>query len=786
MNKKISILFKRIFAAFFLMVLLPLSTALLAQTVDINMVDTEVYPRIKVYVTVVDAKGDVVCKLDPSTFRLNENDQPRNIKVLYGEATETSIGILLDCSGSMHGVINNVREAARQFIQVLGGSDRACTYSFDDTLHRLYSMIDVSIRTNKLTLTRSLDNYKPGGGTSMYTAINALVNQEMAKETERRKAIVALTDGVSAGMLKTALDATSKHNVAVYTIGMGGVDARALQELAEKSGGKFYAVSAKPTPEELTNVYKDIRNRLNCQYTLIYETPDICPDGADVPIQVFVDRFGISKKGTYKRPYDPPRIVHNLFFAPKDQPRLVVITDNPMECEDVEFHTSIQSTSCSDSFVLKNIVIRAYDVKPGDRIEVAKSDPFEIQSNSNPKKVVFKWNTRGYTGKRHIELVIDPSDEILERIEEDNLMKTTINVSNAIHDLYIQDIEYAPKPASPCKTVNITVKVSDGCTCEGVKSNEIFIEALDDRRQSFGTDIVSVTSGNLSEVKYQWEPEGRIGHIPLTFHVDPRGEFGQEQTLENNRMQKLIEVSPVLHELKPTQVTNPQKRFFVGDEIPFKVNVENGGICPDLKMHQNIRIRLKDAKSNRVLAHSQPFALDTQTSIIVPINWQTKRKDDGKRRLKFTVDAERIIREKNPPGKQNNSIDYQIEILPMPHDLIIRSAVIEPERPVDGEPATIKVVVKDNARFAGIKLPKKFKIRAFERYNRMALGTSEPADIFSQQTAEIEFQIDTGGLAGPREILVVVDPDNEIEELTPKGLDGENNNEYILRVTIRE
>jgi VWFA-related protein len=786
MNKKKSVPFKRIFVVFFLMTLLPSSAVLSAQTIDINLVDTEVYPRIKVYVTVVDTKGDVICKLDPNTFRLKEHDQPRKLNVLYGEATETSIGILLDCSGSMHGVIDDVRQAARQFIKLLGGSDRACTYSFDDTLHRLYAMIDVSIGTNKTTLNRSLDNYTPGGGTSMYSAINGLVNQEMAKETERRKAIVALTDGVSSGMLQTALDATSKYNVAVYSIGMGSVDARALQELAEKSGGKFYAVSAKPTSRELTAVYKDIRNRLNCQYTLIYETPDICPDGADVPIQVFVHRFGISKKGTYKRPCDPARIVHNIFFAPKNKPRLVVISDNPMECEDVEFHTSIQSTSCSDSFVLKNIVIRVYDVKPGDRIEVAKSDPFEIQSNSNPKKVVVKWNTKGYTGKRHIELVIDPSDEILERIEEDNLMKTTVNVSKAIHDLYIKEIEYSPKPASPCKTVNITVKVSDGCTCEGVKSNEIFIEALDNNRQSFGTDIVSVISGNLSEVKFEWDPQGQIGHIPLTFKVDPRGEFGQEQTLKNNNMQKLIEVSPVLHELKPTGVTHPKKRFFVGDEIPFKVNVENGGICPGLKMHQNIRIRLKDAQSNSALAHSQPFALDTQTSIIVPTNWQTKRNDDGTKKIKFIVDAEGIIREQNPPGKQDNSIDYQIEILPMPHDLIIKSALIKPERPVDGDPATIKVVVEDNARFDGIKLPKRFKLRAVERYTGMTLGTSEPADIFSQQTAEIEFQIDTGGLAGQREILIVVDPDNEIEELTPKGLDGENNNEYILRVTIRE
>ena len=765
--------------------LMVLSGILWAQTVDINLVDIEVYPRIKVYVTVADASGEVICRLDPGTFRLKEHGQPRNLRVKYGESTETSIGVLLDNSGSMQGVINNVREAAKRFIQLLSGSDRACTYSFDTGLHCLYSMLDVSVGQNKTTLINSLDSYRAGGGTAMYNAIVGLVNQEMSKETERRKAIVALTDGLSGGSLQAALGVTSKHNVAVYTIGMGNVDARALQELAEKSGGKFYTVSAQPSSEELEAVYKDIRNRLRCQYTLIYDTPDVCPDGAEVPIEVFVDRYNISKQGTYKRPNDPARIVHNLFFAPRGNPELVVNPESAMECEIVEFRTKIKSTSCSDSLVLNNIVVRAYDVRPGDRVEVARSEPFEIQSNSEPQLVVVEWNTRGYTGTRNIELVIDPSDEVLENIEEDNLLRTTVNVSTAIHDLYIQEIVYSPKPASPCQVVHLTVKVSDGCTCTGVQSNEIFIEALDDKGQVFGTDYISVTSGSPTEVRFEWDPAGRFGHIPLTFKVDPRKQFGQEQTRENNNMQGLIEVSPVLHELRPTEVTHPERRFFVGDEIPFSVNVNNAGICPGLTMQQRIRIRLKDNDRNRVLGHSQPFSLDTQSSVIVPTNWQTGPNDAGKRNLSFNIVTEGIIREQTPPGTTNNSIDYSIEILPMPHDLIIRSAVINPAAPVDGDPAAIRVEVEDQARYPGVRL-ENVKIKAFDRYSRVLLGTSTPAAILSQQTIPIEFRIDTGGMAGQREIIIIIDPDKEIEELTPEGLDGENNNEHILGVTIRE
>ncbi len=763
---------------------LVITSILGAQKIDINLVDTEVYPRIKVYVTVTDHQGKVVCKLPHHTFRLTENEEPRKLRVLSGDIIETSIGVLLDCSGSMHGVINNVREAARLFVKLLGGTDRACTYSFDDSLHCLYTTLDVTLGTNKETLANSLDKYTPGGGTMMYHAIAGIVQQEMAAEKDRRRAIVALTDGVSGGLLQTALDATSKHNVAVYTIGMGDVDPRALRELSEKSGGVFYAVKKNPSKEELEKVYRDIKKRLSCQYTLIYETP-VCPDGSELPIKVFVDQLGISKEGSYKRPNDPARIVHNLFFAPKENPGVTIVPDDPIECEKVKFYVQLQSTSCSDKIVLENIVVRAYDVRPGDRKEVAKSTPVQLQSNGDPRRVVVEWDTRSYTGARNIELVIDPSDEILEIREEDNLMKTTVNVSTAVHDLYIEAIDYSPKPASPCKLVDIKVKVGDGCTCKGVKSHDIMLEAVDDKKKTFGKSNVTVTSGTPSEVTFSWDPEKRFGHLPFTFKLDPHRQFGQEQTLKNNIMQALIEVLPVLHELSIPEVSHPEKRFFVGDKIPLSVTVQNAGICPGWDMKQKIRIRLKDADTNRVLAHSELFSLKTQSSIIVKTEWATNRNDAGTRSLEFIVEPDGKLREQDPPGKTNNSKAHEIEILPMPHDLIIKSAAITPKIPIDGDPAVIKLVVEDNARFPGVRLDK-FKIKAFDRYSKALLGRANAAEISSQQTVEIEFPIDTGGMAGKREILIVIDPDNEIKELTPEGLDGENNNEYIIKVEIQE
>ena len=758
-----------------------IASPLFAQKIDINLVDVEVYPRVKVYLNVFDAAGKVNCNVDPNSFRLKEYGQPRNLRVLSGKATETSIGILLDDSGSMGGFIENVRGAAQRFVDVLGGTDRACTYAFDDNSYRLHAMIDVAVGTNKRALRKSLDAYGThGGGTNMYGGIDDLIRQDLAAEKDRRRAIVALTDGVSGGLVQTAIDNAKKNRVAVYTIGMGDIDVTALSELARATGGKFYKLSAHPTVQELTNVYVDIKQRLDCQYTLIYETPITCPDGSTVPIEV--SAIGISQRGTYKRPINFPQMDFNIFYTAKLS-QVTFEPPYPVECEEITFSTRIQATSCSDSLVLKNVVIRAYDIRPGARTEVAKSDPIELQSNGVAKRAVIEWNTTGgFRGERTLEFVIDPGDEVLEKSKEDNLARTRIRFSEVIHDLFIASIDYSPKPAAPCDVVKVTVKVDDGTKCKGMTLPDIEIEMRDGGRPlNRGSTAIKV--GEPQAVTFEWEAKGITGPKPLTFVIDPDGRFGREQSKKNNLKQALIEVKPVQHELSPQSATHEPKRVIVGDTVNFKVVVADNGRCPGSPLSQNTLLRVSDANSRVMLAQSRPFSIKTQSTAVVPLKWPTRLNDHGSRSLLLIVDPSGIVAEQAPPGKDNNSLDYSIEVLPMPHDLVIESATITPLTPADGDPAVLRVVVADKARFPGVTL-EGVTLKAFERLNKAQLGKSQPTAIISQQKATIDLPIDTGGFAGKKDILIVVDPDNRIKELTPQGLDGENNNQFVLRVTI--
>ncbi len=760
-----------------------LGIPLLGQEVSLDLVDVEVYPRIKVYTTVTGPDGKPDCGLTREHFQLWELDKPQRLRVLSGESTETSIGILLDESGSMAGVLPEVRSAAQRFVRLLGGSDRATTYSFDSSTYLLHPIIDVSVGNNKQTLIDSLDKYgQHGGGTALYAAIIELIGQELAKEKERRRAIVALTDGQSGGSLEAAIQAARQARVAVYTIGMGGADPRAMGELAKETGGRFYSLSAEPTVEELAEVYNDIRQRLQCQYTLIYETPHICPDGTTLPFRVAVPSLGSEREGEYQRPLNYAQLDFNLRYSSEHE--LTVEPPEPLECEKVFFLSRIEATSCSDQLVLENVVVRAYDVRPGDRLEVAKSDPIQVQSNGSAVPAVVEWDTRNFRGERNLELVIDPVDEILEGREEDNIRTARVEVEELIHDLYIESIEYTPKPAAPCEVVELAVKIEDGSQCQGMLLRDITIEARDGER-SLGRAMTTLKVGEPEPVVFEWEADGFIGFRPLTFEVDPDRSFGDEQTRANNVKQALVEVEPVLHDLKPLEVTYKPEDPLVGDVVAFKINVEDRGRCAGIEIGEPVRLRASAGESRRVLAQSEPFTVKTESRVLVPLAWKTKLHDEGVHDIVITVDPGGLIREPTPAGEENNSIEQRLTVGPMPHDLRIAAVEVEPEVPVDGDPATLRVLVEDDARFSGVPL-EGVRLKVFERYRGYLVGESEATNVLSQGETPIEVELDTGGLAGDRELRVVVDPDHEIEELTPDRLDGENNNEFILKLHVAE
>jgi Ca-activated chloride channel family protein len=111
---------------------------------------------------------------------------------------------------------------------------------------------------------------------------------ELEKRTEKRKAIVVLSDGAdtqSKYSADKALKAALAANVIIYTVDMSSIntDGRermqnqgVLRNFAEKTGGVFIPIS---NGVAMRDALRSIVDELRIQYTLSYEPAELKPDG---------------------------------------------------------------------------------------------------------------------------------------------------------------------------------------------------------------------------------------------------------------------------------------------------------------------------------------------------------------------------------------------------------------------------------------------------------------------------------------------------------------------------
>jgi hypothetical protein len=742
------------------------------------------YPEIELVVSVRDSQsGEGVYGLTKPDFTIYENDKKQEITSFLatekGKYDALDIVFLIDQTGSMGDEITAVKNNALLFADVLEESEidyRLAIITFSDRIEKKFDFT-----TDIKKFEGHVDSLEVvGGGDVPENPLEALKQASELKLRENaRAAFILITDApyheknhVTKLVMRPLVRRLARRDIQVYPI---AIQLPEYLWIAKETNGAYFNIV-----EDFSSIIEELAYGLTSQYRLRYISSNPCPDGSTVEVKLHISRIASSASDEYKRPLNYNQLDLNFLYASED---ISMNPQNPIECNLVSIRAPIRATSCSDIALIKNIIVRLYDVKPGERTEVASSEPLALQSNSKPGEAVLEWNTAGYRGNRKLELVIDPGD-ILEKSKEDNILRKNINLKEVAHDLYIESIEYEPNPVEPCDVVRLSVKVNDGTECEGLVLHDIELEAFDGKR-SIGKLVTSVKLGEPEAVLFEWDAAGNQEPKLLKFIVDPDQRF-PELTRDNNVREIMINIRPVQHDLSPVKVSHePENRPMVGDTMTFYTEVKDEGHCPGVPLGRKIRLRLSDANSKLTLAESQPFTLSINTGTTVPIKWIPKLNDNGRRHLQVTVDPQRKIREKNPPGHENNTINYTVDILPMPHDLVIESAAITPKEPIDGEPAAITVVVKDDARFPGVRL-ENVRVKVFERYTRISMGQSEPTFVYSLQNKNIQFQIDTGGMAGERELVVEVDPDNQIKELTPEKLDGENNNRYFLKVKINE
>ncbi|NLF97108.1 MAG: VWA domain-containing protein [Candidatus Riflebacteria bacterium] len=172
---------------------------------------------------------------------------------------------------------------------------------------------------NRQSLLQAIEKIRPYGGTSLYDVI--FDGCELLAQTGKRtdlKTLVVLTDGkdsnprgtgpMSIKSLPEALDCAKKHQINVFTIGLGAdIDREILGQIAAQSGGA--SLQANDT-RQLQIIYQKLSERFDLeQYiSLSYITPNPQKDGSVRSITINSEWQGNLSQGsdTYRAPSPEP------------------------------------------------------------------------------------------------------------------------------------------------------------------------------------------------------------------------------------------------------------------------------------------------------------------------------------------------------------------------------------------------------------------------------------------------------------------------------------------------
>lgn len=257
--------------------------------------------------TITDATGKPVKNLKQTEFIIMENGKEQKIAFFETESTPFAAVILMDTSGSMESRVSLARSAAMNFLDGLRVDDQVAIYNFDTKVSLVQEF------SNSRDITPTIFDLKAYGYTSLNDAIFQAA-QELSKRTEKRRAIIVLSDGAdnkSGKSADKALREALSVNAVIYTIDMSdlGTGARermqnqgALKNYAEKSGGKFIAT---PGGQEMRNAFKNIVEELGNQYTLGFQPENSSKDGKWRTLEVQVAKPNLTIRT--RKGYNPEK-----------------------------------------------------------------------------------------------------------------------------------------------------------------------------------------------------------------------------------------------------------------------------------------------------------------------------------------------------------------------------------------------------------------------------------------------------------------------------------------------
>lgn len=287
---------------------------------------------VQLNVGVVDRQGQAVTTLSQNDFVVYEDNVRRPIVAFEPTQSPFSLVMLLDMSGSTVTFRQQIQQAALRFLDALGPDDRVAVIAFNGKgVHEL-----IGFTSDRRKTAYAISLATGSGDTQLYDALKEAL-RKLAGEGKRRKAIVALTDGLDTEVRKNdrailakvsdaevatvikpetnsaltaVLSAADRQGVTIFPLALPSGDPKHLplpdplilaqyaaartrmQMLADRTGGSIAEIRRL---DQLAGVYVQVAASLRTLYSIAYQPPTV-KDGKWRTIRVEVSRGDLTAK----------------------------------------------------------------------------------------------------------------------------------------------------------------------------------------------------------------------------------------------------------------------------------------------------------------------------------------------------------------------------------------------------------------------------------------------------------------------------------------------------------
>jgi len=260
--------------------------------VTVTRIDSQNFPQMAAYVTVVDSLGLPVRRMKPDDFRVVEDGQFANVKDLKVSADDSSeLRLVIGLDLSMPAAeVTAMQDGLLAFIDTLRDTDEISFVTFNDEVGPFQPFT-----SNKTELTTFVNNLAPEGNyTKLHETVYAGTNEVGQLPLGRRAVIVITNSGNNINSLYTAEETIANardQKVPLYIIGLQNLNRLTnFQSVAAQTGGQSFNINS---GTEVEATLTEIETLLRPGYKLTYLS-ELVPDNQEHTAGIAVELPGQS------------------------------------------------------------------------------------------------------------------------------------------------------------------------------------------------------------------------------------------------------------------------------------------------------------------------------------------------------------------------------------------------------------------------------------------------------------------------------------------------------------